>query len=278
MKMKTMKPKKWRFARRLFRVLGVLLVIHLSALTLMYFYQEKLIFHPPPALTPDYKFTYTESFEEIRIPASGNISLHGLLFHTQKPAKGLMFYLHGNGGSLEGWGYMSNVYTSRGYDLFVLDYRSYGKSGGSITSMSQFLDDVKTAYAAMKSRYDEKDIIVAGFSIGTGPAAWLASVENPKMLILQAPYYDLASVAGSRFPMVPMSLLRYNFTTSEYIKKVKCPVFMFHGTADNIVGFENSPKIKADNPKVQFFPIEGLGHMRFNDDPEFQKKLSDILH
>ncbi|MBD3582520.1 alpha/beta hydrolase [Flavobacterium selenitireducens] len=236
-----------------------------------------MIFHAPPALAQNYKFDYPASFEEIRIPTSGNVSLHGLLFHTEKPAKGLVFYLHGNGGSLEGWGYMSDVYTKLGYDLFILDYRSYGKSGGEITDMQEFLDDIRTAYNKMKTRYRDEKIIVAGFSIGTGPAAWLSSVEHPRMLILQAPYYDLAAVAGKRFPMVPMSLLRYNFTTSAYLKNVDCPVFMFHGTADRVVAFDNSPRIKSENPNVNFFPIEGLGHIRFNDDPEFQRHLEAIL-
>ena len=271
------KHKPGRFLRRLLRVAAVFVIIHLVLLALMYYFQEKLIFHAPPPLASDYKFDYTAAFEEVNIPVSGDASLSGLLFHATKPAKGLVFYLHGNGGSLEGWGYMSDVYTRLGYDLFILDYRGYGKSTGSITGKQQFLDDVRTAYNFMEKLYDERDIIVAGFSIGTGPAAWLSSVENPEMLILQAPYYDLAAVASKRFPMVPMSLLRYNFTTSDYLKGVKCPVFMFHGTADNVVAFENAPRIKSENPKVSFYPIEGLAHIRFNDDPEFQKILSKIL-
>lgn len=271
------KNKAARFARRALRVIAVLAVIHITALTLMYCFQEKLIFHPPPALKPDYRFDYTAQYEEVAIPVSGGVSIHGLLFHATKPSKGLVFYLHGNGGSLEGWGYMSDVYTRLGYDLFILDYRGYGKSGGEITSMPQFLGDVRSAYVQMKKRYAESDIVVAGFSIGTGPAAWLSSVEDPKLLILQAPYFDLASVAAARFPMVPMSLLRYNFTTSEYLKHANCDVFMFHGTADRVVHYENAVRIKAENPKVSFYAISGLGHAKFNDDPEFQARLSEIL-
>ncbi|WP_290848396.1 alpha/beta hydrolase [Flavobacterium sp.] len=258
--------------------MAVLLLLHCSILTLMYFFQEKLIFHPPPALAKDYKFDYDADFEEVNIPTSGKATLNGLLFHTEKPAKGLVFYLHGNGGSLEGWGYMSDVYTKLGYDLFILDYRSYGKSTGEITDKDEFLNDIRTAYVAMSQKYPQQKIVVAGFSIGTGPAAWLSSVEHPKMLILQAPYFDLASIATKRFPMVPTSLLRYNFTTSDYLKNVECPVYMFHGTSDNIVAYENSVQIKKENPKVKFFTIEGLGHMKFNDDPEFQTELARLLN
>lgn len=247
--MKKNKPLLRKLRVLSYVILG-LLALHVSVLAFLYFFQEKLIFHAPERLAADYKFGYSAPFEEINIPTSGNVSLHGLLFRAQKPAKGLVFYLHGNGGSLEGWGYMSEVYTKLGYDLFILDYRGYGKSAGDITSMDEFLEDVRTAYKAMAKRYPEHKITVVGFSIGTGPAAWLAAKERPKSLILQAPYYDLASVAVKRFPMVPMFLLRYNFTTSDYLKKVKCPVYLFHGTADKVVGYENSVKIKAENPKV----------------------------
>lgn len=266
-----------KILRRILRVVAVLFAIHILALTFLYFFQEELIFHAPPKLASDYKFNYSAPFEEINIPSSGNITLNGLLFKTDQPSKGLVFYLHGNGGSLEGWGYMSDVYTKLGYDLFLLDYRSYGKSGGEITSKDEFLEDIKTAYQFMTKSYSEDKIVVAGFSIGTGPAAWLSGEAHPKMLILQAPYYDLASVAIKRFPMVPMSLLRYNFTTSEYLKKVKCPVFMFHGTNDKVVAYENSVRIKAENPKVKFFTIEGLGHIKFNDNAEFQETLTTVL-
>ncbi|RZJ67020.1 MAG: alpha/beta hydrolase [Flavobacterium sp.] len=267
-----------KFVRRLLRVLGVLVLIHIAALTFLYFFQEKLIFHAPPKLAADYKFNYAASFEEINIPSTGDITLNGLLFKTEKPSKGLIFYLHGNGGSLEGWGYMSDVYTKLGYDLFILDYRSYGKSGGEITDKDEFLEDIRTAYRYMMKSYPEDKIVVTGFSIGTGPAAWLAGKEHPKTLILQAPYYDLASIATKRFPMVPMSLLRYNFTTSEYLKSVDCPIYMFHGTEDKVVPYENSIQIMAENPKIKFFTIKGLGHAKFNDDVEFQRELASILN
>lgn len=271
------KNRPMRAIRIVLRVAGVLLLVHVLALTAMYFFQEKLIFHAPPKLDKDYKFSYTEAFEEVYIPVSGHVSLHGLLFQSAGPSKGLVFYLHGNGGSLEGWGYMSNVYTRLGYDLFVLDYRGYGKSGGKIESMPQFLDDMNNAYRFMAKRYPERDIVVAGFSMGTGPSAYIGANNHPKMLILQAPYFTLADETLDRFPFAPAFLLRYNFDTNAYLKKVECPVYMFHGTNDRVLAYENSARLKKENPKVNFYTIKGLGHTRFNDDSEYQRLLSQIL-
>ena len=88
------KNKPGRFLRRTLRVIGGLLLIHMLALALMYFFQEKLIFHPPAALAKDYKFSYTAPFEEIDIPVSGGVSfeavstmLASLLVHRGQPRR-----------------------------------------------------------------------------------------------------------------------------------------------------------------------------------------------
>ena len=99
-----------------------------------------------------------------------------------------MFYLHGNAGALDTWGDIAKVYTSLGYDIFILDYRGFGKSEGSIYSEEQFYKDVQAAYDVMRKEYPENKIVVEGYSIGTGPATILAATNHPKLLLLQAPY------------------------------------------------------------------------------------------
>lgn len=73
----------------------------------------------------------------------------------------------------------------------MMDYRGYGKSEGSIKNEDELYSDVQEVYNYLKSFYNENKIIVLGYSIGTGPAAFLASKNHPKELILQAPYYSL---------------------------------------------------------------------------------------
>jgi pimeloyl-ACP methyl ester carboxylesterase len=91
----------------------------------------------------------------------------------------LIFYLHGNAGSLNTWGEVAKRYTELKYDVFMLDYRGYGKSEGSIHSQKQFHEDIQMAYDEMKKTYKESNIVVLGYSIGTGPAAKLASLNHP---------------------------------------------------------------------------------------------------
>ena len=112
-----------------------------------------MIFHPS-ALPQDYKFSFEGSYQEVKIPTFDDKKLHGLLFKADS-SKGLVFYLHGNAGALDTWGDIANVYTSLNYDIFILDYRGFGKSEGSIYSEAQFYNDVQAAYDLMKKNYSE---------------------------------------------------------------------------------------------------------------------------
>ncbi len=106
----------------------------------MFAFQERFIFFPEK-LSSDYKFTFRQDFEEVSIKAGDGTALHGLIF-TSVNSKGLIFYLHGNAGSVRTWGDVVKTYTDLGYDVFILDYRGYGKSGGSISSEQQLYDDI----------------------------------------------------------------------------------------------------------------------------------------
>ena len=260
----------------LLTVCGLFAVLYFSILALVYFNQEALIFHPEK-LDMDYKFTYLDSFEEINIKTNDGVLLNGLLFKAEN-AKGLVFYLHGNGGTLETWGNFSKEYTNLGYDIFILDYRGYGKSGGEIESEVQFNDDINTAYKTMLKRYNESKVIVVGYSIGTGPATYLASTSKPKILILQAPYYSLSELSDSRVPFVPDFIKKYKFETNTFITKVKCPVYIFHGDKDRVIIYDNSVKLsKLLKKGDQFFTLENQDHLNINNNETYLSQLKNIL-
>ena len=148
-----------------------------------------MIFHPTK-LAADYKFNYDSKFNEVTILTEDKLKLNGLLFKSDS-AKGLIFYLHGNAGALNTWGTIAKPYTDLNYDVFILDYRGFGKSEGEIENEKQFYTDVQLAYDKLKTQYSENKIVIVGYSIGTGAASMLASKNDPAMLLLQAPYFSL---------------------------------------------------------------------------------------
>src|ERR1043165_5720742 len=225
----------------LIRIAFALALLYTAACCLLFFEQEKLIFHPKK-LPADYSFSYPGRFREIKIPSFDGKKLDGLLFSADS-SKGLVFYLHGNAGALNTWGEIAGIYTALNYDIFIWDYRGFGKSEGNICSDEQFHLDVQAAYDFLKREYPENRIVVIGYSIGTGPAARLAAANHPKLLILQAPYYSLPDLVKQGHPsLTPGFLLKYKFNTFEFLQKTVAPVAIFHGDSDRTIYYGSSVK------------------------------------
>lgn len=259
------------------RILAVLLTLHILFCAFFYVVQRRFIFYPTK-LEASYNFSFEQEYEEINIKTQDDCVLNGLLFKVENP-KGLIFHLHGNAGALNSWGHLAPVYTDLGYDVFFLDYRGYGKSEGEIDSQSQLLGDVQTAYNELKKRYAEDKIIVLGYSIGTGPAVYLASENKPSMLIMQAPYYSLTDVIQGYCPVVPRFLVRYKLETYKYIEKCTMPIVIFHGDQDKTIPYKNSVRLSAllkDTDRFVTLSGEGHNHITYNN--LYKETLTEILN
>jgi alpha-beta hydrolase superfamily lysophospholipase len=256
-------------------IVKVVAVVYILSCILLYFIQEKMIFFPEK-LSLNYTFQFDGPFEELYFTTPDKTRLHGLLFKAENSI-GLIFYLHGNAGSLRSWGEIAKTYTDLHYDLFILDYRGYGKSAGSINGEQQVYDDVQRVYDSLKNRYHEKNIIVLGYSIGTGPAAKLASVNHPKLLILQAPYYSLADIMKHRFAIIPTFLLKYKFTNNVFLQDCAMPVVIFHGNKDEVIYYGSSLKLKTlFKPADTLITLENQGHNGISDNPFYRAALQKI--
>ena len=259
--------------------LGLASVFYVVGCGLLYFKQESLLFYPEK-LPATYQFHFSGNYREYPIATADGTQLSGLLF-TVKAPKGLVFFLHGNGGSLAGWGAVAPSYTRLGYDVFLLDYRGYGKSEGTISSQAQLLADVEAAYNQLKAHYTEKNIVVAGYSMGTGPAAWLAARHHPQLLLLHAPYYSLADMAAHTvkvWPILPRWLLRYPMATNEFVQRVAAPVVLFHGDHDNIIPYSSSVRLKGLlKSDDQLITIKNGGHNGLLDEPQYQQAIRRLL-
>lgn len=258
------------------KIAGVLVLLYIAVCILVYFIQERLLFFPEK-LPATFTFHFPEPFEETTILTADGTPLNGLLF-TSTSRKGLIFYLHGNAGSLRSWGEVAGVYTKLGYDVFIFDYRGYGKSGGHISSEAQFYADVQTVYDQLKINYPEQQITVLGYSIGTGAAARLAADNHPQRLILQAPYFSMKDMARYYYPFLPSFLLKYTFPTYRNIKRTTVPVTIFHGDQDEVIYHGSSVKLQAYfKPGDTLITLQGQGHNGMTYNPVYQQALMRVL-
>lgn len=244
----------------------------------MYFAQESMIFHPEK-MSKNEKIDYGFPIAELAIKSYDGTKLSGILCGSKIPeTKRAVFFLHGNAGNLHDQQQAAEFYTALGYDFFTFDYRGFGKSEGEIESEEQFFKDIQVMYKEMQTAYHADSIIVVGYSVGTAPAAMIASKMHPKKLVLIAPYYSLVDMTKRRYPYIPYALLKYRFDTADYLKKVKSTVLLIHGDEDDVLPFEGSKMLSKHLKKgSQFLPIKGQGHNDFENNKVFEEAIRTFL-
>jgi len=255
----------------LITLIGIIAGILLS----IYFLQDKLIFSPI-RLPMDYKFPF-DNAEEFTFKVDEGADLNCLLFKAKK-SKGLIFYIHGNADNLRYWGDFSDFFVKLGYDVFMYDFRSFGKSTGKIKNERNLQRDNKILYKRMVQLYGEENIIVYGFSIGTGLAARLANRNRPKSLILEAPYDNFISLIKYHKAYLPASwITKYHFRINRYLEEIDVPTHIFHGTEDRKVPYYLGERLRDIHPLVEFHSIKDATHSDMQSMKAYRKKMKEIL-
>lgn len=256
----------WRLAKRLLQTALWLALVYAGLLALLWWAQERLIFLPQ-RLPAEHRFEVPTGVQErwVEVPCA---RLN--LLHLREPgARGVVFYLHGNAGSLQSWFVDVEHWRRAGLDLVMLDYRGYGKSSGRIDSEAQLHADVAAAWAQVAPEYAGRQRIVFGRSLGTGLAAALAAQApaelRPELTVLVSPYTSLLAVAAEQHPWVPEALLarllRYPLRTDQWLPQVQGRVALVHGGRDRLIPPEHSRRLQALVPQAQLLWLPDAGHI-----------------
>lgn len=257
-------------------VLIGLIAIVLGVFVFLYLRQEKMIFLAEK-LPKNHVFNFPGDVEERFMKLESGETIHALQFRVKDP-KGIVFYYHGNAGSLASWGQWASVFQELGWDVLMYDYRGYGKSTGWIHNETQLHVEAEEIYNKIVTEYHGKRVILYGRSLGTGIASKLATLHQPESLVLCTPYFNFDDVVKHNYPFVPVSiLLKYKFRTNEYLKQINCPIYLLHGTEDELVPYESSVKLKDIGDNIELTTIKGAMHSDLVDYPEFREKIAQIL-
>lgn len=218
----------------------------------MIFFPEKAFYERPE----NYGFLW----EDAAIQTEDGVRLHG--WFLKSPAeKGILLFFHGNAGNISGRLFKAKGWVDRGYSVLLVDYRGYGQSEGKIEHGDDILKDARAAWKYLSLRHNLPTVLY-GESLGTFAATALAGEHAAAALILEAPFTSFLDLAGVHYPFVPKGLLKdFAFSNKDRIGAVQCPVFILHGTRDEICPYALSQKLfeLAPAPK-EFFSIQEGGH------------------
>lgn len=249
------------------------LVLYGAALLILYLRQHNFIFYPT-VLSQGYPFSEFSNVKEIILKRTPHSLWHALHFQVEDP-KGIVLYFHGNTGDISTWGHNAEIFRKLRYAVLMPDYPGYGKSQGRLTE-KQINNQALSAYNWALNYFSAENIILLGRSLGTGPATQLATQVESKLLILETPYTSIPDMGKEIMKIFPVEgMLKFRFNNFKKITKTKAPVFIFHGTKDELIPFAMAKKIAAEKGKL--ITLSDAGHNNFHEFELYKEQIVKIL-
>lgn len=261
------------------RWLQVITILYCAIGIALYYLQDFFLFHPQK-LEYNHTFKFNVPFEEIKIPfnSTDTISLVKF-FPATNNRKGVVIYFHGNRENIERYAKYAGIFTSHGYEVWMPDYPGFGKSTGERNEKKLYQLGLQVQKMAA-SKYGTDSIIIYGKSLGTGIAAYTASVTQCRSVILETPYYSIPSLFSSYAFIYPTSQMSiYKIPTYKFLKDVKASITIFHGSDDEAIPYRNALKlINSLKPADKFIQIKNGEHNNLIEFSKFMNSLDSILH
>jgi len=257
-----------------------LLVLWAVLVAALWWGQDRMLFEPTPlgASAAIAGPGVTEDWFEV-----SGARLHAI--HFRQPSvdglrrtKGLIFFLHGNVGNVATWFIQPEFWRDSGFDLYMLDYRGFGKSTGRIQSEAQLHADVLAAWNRIAPEYAGLKTVIIGRSLGTGLAVQLAANVQPDLLVLVSPYSSMTAVMNYHYPWVPNAILRFPLVSERFMGLVKGPTLIFHGLNDAVIPWQQSQILSRSARHAQLVLLPNVGHGDVHEDRIYLNTLQDRLH
>jgi alpha-beta hydrolase superfamily lysophospholipase len=241
----------------------------------VWFGQERLLFEPEPLAATALPVLPDLTQEWIDVPGA---RLHAIRFRQPlvggvRSTRGLLFYLHGNTGNVATYFVDPAFWHDSGYDLFLLDYRGFGRSTGKIEGEAQLHADVLAAWRYVARDYDGLRKVILGRSLGTGLAVPLAAAVRPDLLVLVSPYSSMTAVKDVHYPWVPDAALRYPLASDRLIGDYDGPTLIFHGLRDAVIPAEESKALAREARRAELVLLPDADHVNVHELPLYRDTL-----
>ena len=226
--------------------------------------------------------------EDVKISTSyGN--LHGWRLHqssnTYEGSYDLLLYFGGYNedsatAALRFLNQMTDTDTFKGYDIAVVDWPGFGISEGKPTD-DAIRDTSASIYRYFKAKNDIRRIYLMGYSFGTGPATYVASLYDVDGLILAAPYESAFDLYNSKTPVFygPMKLLiSFHMDEGEYAENVFIKPLLIQSSADTIIPNKYTLRLQEHFPNgSDLITVDDVAHGDLLTNEAVLKAISGYL-
>jgi len=206
------------------------------------------------------------AYEDCGFTSRDGKKLHGW-FLPNKDVKFTLLFCHGNGGNVSHRIQKLLMLSQLGLEIFIFDYRGYGKSQGRPSEIGLYMDaQAAYDYLVSKRGAEPERIVLYGESLGGAVAINLAISKNIKAIILEDTFSSVRDMARVTFPYVPAFLVSAKYDSVSKIKNISSPKLIIHSINDDIIPYSLSEKLfeAASEPKT-FLKLTGSHNTAFLD-------------
>ncbi|MCZ2223677.1 MAG: alpha/beta hydrolase [Chitinophagales bacterium] len=265
--------------KKLIRWIKIIVLIYGGIGLLIYFLQNKLLFHPT-SLSKGYQYKFSTPFKEVNIQYDSSTTFNIIQFLPKdtQAVKGVVLYFHGNRENINRYAPYAENFTKHGYEVWMPDYPTFGKSTGELSEKTLQQEAIET-YKMAQAKFNEQQIILYGKSLGTGIASYLSTQKNCQQLILETPYSSITALFKRYCFIYPINrMIHYKFPTINYLKNTIAPITIFQGSNDWVIPNSNTKELKkVIKPTDKFITINNASHNNLNDFKEFHIALDSLL-
>lgn len=218
-------------------------------------------------------------YEEVYFDTPDNKRLNGWYIANSK-AKSTLLFCHGNAGNISHRLEKISIFYNLGLNIFIFDYRGYGKSFGVPSESGLYLDaDAAYNYLTRKIGISKPGLIIYGESIGGAVAIDLARKRSVSALITEETFTSIKDMSGMAYPFLPYFIFSSRFDAISKIRNVSCPKLMIHSIDDEIVPFHLGEKLyDAARPPKKFLKLRGGHNTAFLESEEqFREGIKSFL-
>ncbi|HXG37785.1 MAG TPA: alpha/beta hydrolase [Bacteroidota bacterium] len=254
-------------ARKIVRFTRQILIAAIAAILfwmlLLMLFEERFIFFP--SSYPDGYYEEARSLpflEDCWFMTEDGVKLHGW-FARRDSAIATLVISHGNAGNLSHRLPIIKTFRDFGFNVFMYDYRGYGRSEGSPTEEGVYRDGrAAFDYVIRRSDVDSTNVILFGTSLGGAVAVDVALDRPAAGMILESTFSSARDVARVAYPFLPAQfLLRSKFDSAEKIRSIRIPLLFLHGDQDSIIPISLGRKLfEAANEPKTFHVVSGADH------------------
>ncbi|MBU0503681.1 MAG: alpha/beta hydrolase [Candidatus Omnitrophota bacterium] len=236
--------------------------------------ESRGIFYPEKRIE-SYPSAFNISFEDVYVKTEDRLKINGW-FIPQSNAKYTLLFFHGNAGNIGHRLEKLLMLRNTGVNIFIIDYRGFGKSEGKVSEKGLYLD-AKAAYNYLvdSRRILPEQIILYGESLGTAVVIDLAANAKVKAIIVEGAFSSGKDMASRIYPFLPGFIFSNSYDSLGKIKKMQVAKLFIHSRNDEIVPFALANKLYNASPEPkELVEINGGHNTAFLDSQE--KYISSI--